>query len=82
MFDFAASKHLDEGSIMNVSANTDTELADWLRWASESGEAPSFVRTIAEAAFLADSLNYALLRSVLLEMKRLGHHSGHHICDG
>jgi len=55
---------------MNVSANADTELADWLRWASESGEAPSFVRTIAEAAFLADLPNYALLRPVLLELKR------------
>jgi hypothetical protein len=55
---------------MNYSAHTDTELADWLRWASESGKAPSFVRALAEAAFLADSPNYALLRPVLLERKR------------
>jgi hypothetical protein len=29
-----------------------------------------FVRTVAEAAFLADSPNYALLRQVLLKLKR------------
>ena len=56
---------------MNYSAHTDTELADWLHWASDSGEAPSFIRTIAEAAFLADLPNYVLLRPVLLELKRL-----------
>jgi len=55
---------------MNVSANTDPDLGDWLRWASASGEAPIFVRTIAEAAFLADLPNYVLLRPVLLELKR------------
>lgn len=55
---------------MQYSANTDPELADWLHWASESGEVPSFVRAIAEAAFLADLANYALLRPVLLELKR------------
>ena len=55
---------------MTYSANTDTELADWLRWAFESGKAPSFVRALAEAAFLADLPNYALLRPVLLELKR------------
>jgi len=45
-------------------------LTDWLRWASESHEVPMFVRTVAEAAFLADSPNYALLRPVLLKLKR------------
>ena len=55
---------------MLYSANTDPDLRDWLRWASESGEAPSFVRAIAEAAFIADLANYALLRPVLLELKR------------
>jgi hypothetical protein len=55
---------------MTYSANTDPELTDWLRWASESGEVPIFVRTVAEAAFLADLRNYALLRPVLLELKR------------
>ena len=54
---------------MNYSANTEPELADWLRWAYESGEAPAFIRAIAEAAFLADSPNYALLRPVLLKLK-------------
>jgi len=52
------------------SANTDPELQDWLRWASESGEAPNFIRTIAEAASIPDLPNYALLRPVLLELKR------------
>jgi hypothetical protein len=52
------------------SAHTDTELADWLRWASESGQVPSFVRKVAEAATIADLPHYALLRPVLLELKR------------
>ena len=45
---------------MNYSANADPELAVWLRWASESGEIPSFVREIAEVSFLAELPNYAL----------------------
>jgi hypothetical protein len=57
------------------SANTDPELADWLRWASESGEAPSFVRAVAEAAFIADSADYALLLPVLLELERRNSHA-------
>ena len=56
---------------MTYSANTDPDLGDWLRWASEMQEAPIFVRTIAEAAFLADLPNYVLLRPVLLELMRL-----------
>jgi hypothetical protein len=40
------------------SASTDPELRDWLRWASESGEVPMFVRTVAEAASIADLPNY------------------------
>lgn len=55
---------------MRYSANTDPDLHDWLRWASESGETPNFIRTIAEAALIADLPNYALLRPVLLELKR------------
>jgi hypothetical protein len=55
---------------MNYSVYADPDLNDWLRWASESGETPNFIRTIAEAAFLADSPHYALLRPVLLELKR------------
>jgi hypothetical protein len=56
------------------SANTDPELADWLRWAFESGEAPGFIRAIAEAALIADLRNYALLRPVLLELRRQSPH--------
>lgn len=64
------SRTVEDASI-GYSANTDPELADWLRWASGSGEVPSFIRAIAEAAFLADSPNYnALLRPVLLKLKR------------
>ena len=55
---------------MNYSATTDPELADWLRSASESAEVPSFIRAVAEAAFLADLPKYVLLRPVLLELKR------------
>ena len=51
-------------------ASTDPELRDWLRWAANSGEAPSFLHAIAVAAFLADSPNYALLCPVLRELKR------------
>jgi hypothetical protein len=55
---------------VTYSAATDAELTDWLRWASESGGASSFIRTIAGAAFMADLPHYALLRPVLLELKR------------
>src|SRR5260370_41547626 len=37
--------------------------------ASESGEVPMFIRTIAEAAIIADLPHYNLLRTVLLELK-------------
>jgi hypothetical protein len=56
--------------IINYSANTDPEIAGWIRWASESREVLIFVRTIAEAAFLADAPCYILLRPVLIELKR------------
>lgn len=55
---------------MLFSANDDPELREWLRWAEESGQAPIFVKTLAEAASIADLPNYALLRPVLLELKR------------
>jgi hypothetical protein len=55
---------------MTYSANTDPELTLWLRWASESGEVSSFIQTVAEAAAIADLPHYALLRPVLLELKR------------
>jgi hypothetical protein len=52
------------------SANTDPELRDWLRWAAEEGNTPSFVRRVAEAARMACIPDYILLRPVLLELKR------------
>jgi hypothetical protein len=55
---------------MIYSANTDPDLSDWLRWASESHKVPMFVQTIADAAFHADLRNYELLRPLLLELKR------------
>ena len=52
------------------SANTDPELRHWLRWVSDSASTPMFVRTVAEAALIACSPDYVLLRPVLLELKR------------
>jgi hypothetical protein len=60
----------DERPRTPCSAANDPELRDWLRWASENGEAPNFVRAIGEAAYLADLPQYSLLRPVLLELKR------------
>jgi hypothetical protein len=57
---------------MPCSAITDPDLRDWLRWASESGETSNFLRTVAEAALIADLRNYGLLRPVLLELKLRG----------
>jgi len=45
-------------------------MRDWLRWASEGGNMAMFVRTVAEAALIACSPDYVLLRPVLLELKR------------
>jgi hypothetical protein len=55
---------------MNDSAYTDPELRDGLRWASESGNTPTFVRTVARAALIACSPDYVLLRPVPVELKR------------
>ena len=55
---------------MMCSAHTDPELSHWLRWASESGSTPTFIRTVAEAALMACSPDYILLRPVLVELKR------------
>jgi hypothetical protein len=55
---------------MMDSADTDPELRQWLRWASESGKVPMFVRTVAEAALVACIPDYLLLRPVLLMLKR------------
>jgi hypothetical protein len=54
---------------MMDSANSDAELRGWLRWASERGNTPMFVRTVAEADLIACLPDYALLRPVLLELK-------------
>jgi hypothetical protein len=51
------------------SARIDPELSRWLRWASERGNTPMFVRTVAEADLIACLPDYALLRPVLLELK-------------
>jgi hypothetical protein len=45
------------------SVYDDVELLDWPRWAE--GDGPSFLRTIAEAAFTADLNDYNLLRPCL-----------------
>ena len=50
------------------SAATDDELRDWLCFADQHG--PSFLQRIVEAAFTADLKNYALLRPLLLELKK------------
>ena len=51
-------------------AHTDPELSQWLRWASEPGNTPMFVRTVAEAALMACMPDYVLLRPELVELKR------------
>lgn len=50
-----------------LSVYEDAELYDWLRWADQHGG--SFLRAIAEAAFLADLKHYNMLRPVLLELR-------------
>jgi hypothetical protein len=49
------------------SPHTDGELKDWLRWAEAKG--PYFLRLIARAAQVADSLHYIMLRPILLELR-------------
>jgi len=51
------------------SANTNPEVRQGLRWASESGKVPTFVRTVADVALIASSADYVLIRPVLLEWK-------------
>jgi hypothetical protein len=58
---------------MTESANTDPELRGWLRWAVECSNTPMFVRTLAEAALIACSPDYVLLRPVMVELKRRYH---------
>jgi hypothetical protein len=52
------------------SPHDDPELSQWLRWASEQGSTPMFVRTVAEAALMACMPDYVLRRPVLVELKR------------
>ncbi len=52
------------------AAPGDPDLFGWLCWVSRGGSVPSFVRTLAEAAFCACAADYELLRPVLLELKR------------
>ena len=59
-----------EDTALIYSAATDPELRDWLHWAIESGQARLFVKTVAEAACIADAPNYARLRPLLLELKQ------------
>jgi hypothetical protein len=51
------------------SATTDNELHDWLASAAEHGT--SFLRAIAEAAFLSDLKHYRVLRPVLRNLKKM-----------
>ncbi len=48
----------------------DPELRDWLHWASNRVNVPSFVRKVVEAALFACASDYVLLRPVLVELKR------------
>lgn len=50
-----------------ASAYTDDDLTGWLRAVSENGS--GFLRTIAEAAFIADLPHYAILRPALMKLK-------------
>jgi hypothetical protein len=59
------------------AAPDDPELFGWLSWASRGGHVPSFVRVLAEAAACACAGDYALLRPVLLEMRRRYPETGH-----
>jgi hypothetical protein len=54
---------------MNDSPYIAPELSQRLRWASEGGNTPMFVRTVAEAALMAWSPDYELLGPVLIALK-------------
>ena len=51
------------------SAYTDPELHDWLIWAEENGS--TFLRVIAEAAFVSDLKHYSLLRPTLIKLREM-----------
>jgi hypothetical protein len=57
-----------KSSMTAHSASTDTELHDWLVWASENGS--DFLKATAEAALLGGSKHYNLLRPVLVELEK------------
>jgi len=47
----------------------DPEMLSWLRHVEKYG--PSFLRALADAAFLADERHYPLLRPLLLTLKQM-----------
>jgi hypothetical protein len=55
------------------SASIDHELRRWPRWALPGGSAPTFVRAIAKAVFLACAPDDLLLRLVLVELELRRH---------
>jgi hypothetical protein len=58
------------GNQMNYSAKTDPELAIGFAGRPKTAKCRASSGAIAEAAFIADLQNYALLRPVLLELRR------------
>jgi hypothetical protein len=56
------------------SSCTDTELGGWLRFEEEHGS--NFMRAIADAAFLAYTPSYVLLRPTLLRLKEANPRAG------
>ena len=51
------------------SAFTDEELHSWLVFAEQHGT--SFLQAIAEAAFVSDLKQYALIRPILLKLREM-----------
>jgi len=58
-----------QGTSVMIPPATDEELHDWLRWTDENGS--SFLRAIAEAAFVSDLKLYALLRPTLIKLREM-----------
>jgi hypothetical protein len=58
-----------------MNAHTDSELNPWLTHVREGNlekriaPAGSFLKTLSQAAFRADPLNYVILRPALLQLK-------------
>ncbi len=53
---------------MLIAQNDDPELLEWLARADMDGG--TFVRSMARAALVADPENYALLRPLILELRK------------